>query len=151
VGRIVAILLCSGPSVRLEGPAARALLFRLPEGKFRFIGAVALGHVIVASPSMLEGRAGLWTLCHELAHTRQHDVLGPLYLPLHGLAQLVSSLISLIRPIPGYPGTHAYNPLERGFIAVPYDVLCEGGTSDEIERDVFAAFGVGQRTLTALG
>jgi hypothetical protein len=45
-------------------------------------------------------------LNHELAHVKQHDVLGPVYLPLHVLAQLYSQLTT---------GTYQKaNPLEHG-------------------------------------
>jgi hypothetical protein len=142
IGWVFAKLTCLGPPERVGGPAARGWLFILPPNKYRFIGAVALGHVIVAAPSMLKGEAGRWTLAHELAHTRQHDVLGPLYLPLHGLCQLLSSIVSWIRPIPGYPGTHAYNPLERGFIAVPYDALRADVARLPPDHPVLRAFGV---------
>jgi hypothetical protein len=91
---------------------------------------------------MLEGIAGRWTLAHELAHTRQHDFLGPLYLPLHGLMQLISTILSWIRPIRGYAPTHGYNPLERGFIAVPYDYLVSGELLTEDSHEVLLAFGV---------
>jgi hypothetical protein len=57
-------------------------------------------------------------LAHELAHTRQHDVLGPLYLPLHILAQTTSTALSLILPGRVRSRVHAYNPLEHTFICL---------------------------------
>ena len=73
-------------------------------------------------PEFLRGREA-WVLAHELSHARQHDFLGPVYLPAHALCQLVSALLCAIRPIRGYPPQHAYNPLERAFLCVPFDVL----------------------------
>ena len=77
---------------------------------------------------MLDGRAlaQRLTLAHELAHTRQHDRLGPLYLPMHILAQAVSALLSLGgRPI--VSRVHDRNPLEQTFICIS-----AGATHDDL-------------------
>jgi hypothetical protein len=63
-------------------------------------------------------RAARLTLAHELAHTRQHDWLGPLYLPLHILAQLGSALATRGRATT-VSRVHDQNPLEQTFICVP--------------------------------
>jgi hypothetical protein len=80
-------------------------------------------------------------LAHELAHTRQHDWLGPLYLPLHILAQLTSAILSL-GGRPRVSRVHDHNPLEQTFIC-----LSVGATSpplpDGIDpEDLLAAFSV---------
>lgn len=86
-------------------------------------------------------------LAHELSHTRQHDWLGPAYLPLHGVFQVLSCVVALLRPIRGYPPQHAYNPLERAFLAVPFDALVgELPEGDEAEG-VLAGFGLGPDDL----
>jgi hypothetical protein len=94
----------------------------LPVGRLRGLAAIALGHAIVVEPEFLRGREA-WVLAHELSHVRQHDWLGPFYLPVHALLQLISVLGSVVRPLRGYPPQHAYNPLERAFLCVPFDVL----------------------------
>ena len=45
--------------------------------------AIALGHVVLCVNEIDEP-----TLAHELAHVRQHERWGPLFLPLYGLASL---------------------------------------------------------------
>ncbi len=125
LGRTLARLVGCGPAQRLGGRAVPAYLYRLPHGRLRGLGAIALGHAIVVEPEFIRGREA-WVLAHELSHARQHDFLGPAYLPAHGLCQLVSALLGLLRPIRGYPSQHAYNPLERGFLCVPFDVLANG-------------------------
>ncbi len=64
-----------------------------------------------------------------MSHTRQHDWLGPIYLPLHILCQMVSVAIHRVRPVPGLTPLHAYNPLERTLLHVPFDVLLESDES----------------------
>jgi hypothetical protein len=81
------------------------------------------------------------TLAHELAHTRQHDVLGPLYLPLHALAQVASAALSLGRP-PVVSRVHDRNPLEQTLIC-----LSAGATRPPLPdgadpEGLLAAFGV---------
>ena len=75
------------------------------------------------------------TLAHELAHTRQHDWLGPLYLPLHILAQATSALLSLGRPVV-VSRVHDRNPLEQTFICLSagatHAPLPEGCEADEL-------------------
>ncbi|SRR5690606_30295003 len=135
-------------AARIGGPAARAWLYYLPEGRANALGAVAVGHVIIAAPKFLEKNRA-WILAHELSHTRQHDWLGPLYLPLHALAQLVSVALTTVRPVPGYSRQHAHNPLERRLLCVPFDVLAErtphGGPGDA-GNPVLAAFGLREPT-----
>jgi len=126
----------------------------LPDHFRWWFGAVALGHVILAQPGFLQGEAGRWTMAHELSHTRQHDVLGPLYLPLHGLLQALSAVFSMFRSVPGYSIVHAYNPLERAFLCVPFDHLAalRAGRSivDENAQEVLRAFGVNDFSCRSL-
>ena len=105
---------------RVGGPAARAWLYVIRPGLgLDWVGAVTLGHAILARPGMLDGPAlhARLTLAHELAHTRQHDWLGPLYLPLHILAQATSAALSL-GGRPAVSRVHDHNPLEQTFICI---------------------------------
>jgi len=77
------------------------------------------------------------------AHARQHDYLGPAYLLVHFTFQLLSGLVSLLRPIAGYPPQHAYNPLERALLCVPFDALIAPELpSGQTARQVLEAFGL---------
>ena len=80
---------------------------------------MTLGHAILHRPGMIDGGAlhARLTLAHELAHTRQHDRLGPFYLPLHALAQAASALLSIGRPVV-VSRVHDRNPLEQTFICL---------------------------------
>jgi hypothetical protein len=93
-------------------------------------------------PAFLAAR-GRWVLAHELAHTRQHDWLGPTYLPVHAMLLFLSMVIYLFRPVAKFSPWHAYNPLERVLICVPIDVVVvppapEGPLADGVLR----AFGL---------
>lgn len=76
--------------------------------------AMSLGHVQVyaggrcrsADGSPAANRFGIPVVTEETLHTRQAEVLGPLYLPLHALCML-GSLVS-------GGGTHDHNLLELG-------------------------------------
>jgi hypothetical protein len=137
----LAALIGCGPSEAIGGNASPARLYRLPQGRLRGLGAIAIGHAIIVEPSFLAGRAH-WLLAHELSHTRQHDWLGPTYLPIHALLQLVSALLSMVRPRAGFPPQHAYNPLERSLLCVPFDVLATGAfPSDPRAHELLQAFG----------
>lgn len=82
-------------------------------------------------------------LAHELSHTLQHDWLGPAYLPLHILCQIASSAINRARPVTGFTAIHAYNPLERVLLHVPFDVLLESDESlDSGDPRVLKMFGL---------
>ena len=107
--------------------------------------AVAIGHVVIVEPALL-ARHGRWLLAHELSHARQHDWLGPAYLPAHAMLLALSAAMSLIRPrhSPRHAKLspwHAYNPLERVLIDVPIDAVVrppEGALAD----DVLQAYGL---------
>jgi len=116
-------LLVSGRLPRREGgPAAAGWLYPIrPRLGLDWVGAITLGHAILYRPGMLEGRSlpARLTLAHELAHTRQHDFLGPLYLPLNALAQLASAAVSLASGRrPAVSRVHDWNPLEQTFICL---------------------------------
>src|SRR5262249_2268433 len=99
---------------RVEGPAAVGWLYPIkPRIGLDWVGGVTLGHAILYPRGILDGPdlPARLTLAHELAHTRQHDVLGPVYLPLHIAAQAVSTLLSLGRPVV-VSRQHDRNPLE---------------------------------------
>jgi len=140
-------LLASGGRLprRVGGAAAIGWLYPIRRGRgLDWVGAVTLGHAILHRPGLLDGPAlaQRLTLAHELAHTRQHDRLGPLYLPLHILAQAVSALLSLGgRPV--VSRVHDRNPLEQTFICIS-----AGATHDRAPfpdaretEDFLAAFG----------
>jgi len=144
LGHVASLLVSGRLPRRVGGPAARAWLYLIRPGLgLDWVGAVMLGHAILARPGMLDGpslRARL-TLAHELAHTRQHDWLGPLYLPLHILSQAVSAALSLgARPV--VSRVHDHNLLEQTFICLPASATrppLPGGVDAEA---FLAAFGV---------
>jgi hypothetical protein len=136
---------------RIQGPAASASLYEIRPGLgLDWVGAVTLGHVILHRRRFFTGQHGKLILAHELAHTRQHDILGPLYLPLHILAQSISAVLSLGRPA-RHSRVHDYNPLEQTFIclgasgygrlAQGNSVLCSDGTRVDA-RTMLSAFGL---------
>jgi hypothetical protein len=142
VGHMIARTLGCGRPQPIGGAAARAFLYCLPAGRFTAWRAVAIGHVIIVEGDLL-ARHGRWLLAHELSHARQHDWLGPIYLPVHALLLALSAAISLVRPLARFSPWHAYNPLERVLICVPIDALAappppQGALAD----DVLQAFGL---------
>ncbi len=143
LGHGVGLALTRRRPERLGGGAASAALYRLKSTpSSRALAAIAVGSVILADEHFVAGPRGRWVLAHELSHTRQHDWLGPLYLVVHAGFQLVSALLFLCRPLPGFPPQHAYNPLERVLLYVPFDVLAapDGGVNGD-ER-IVNAFGL---------
>jgi hypothetical protein len=129
---------------RVGGPAAVGWLYPIRDGLgLSWVGAVTLGHAILYRPGVVDGPtiAARLTLAHELAHTRQHDLLGPLYLPLHILAQGLSALLTRGRPV-SVSRVHDLNPLEQTFIAISSSALYTPRTSDDDVADVLADFGV---------
>lgn len=119
LGHAAGLLVAGRLPVRVKGPAARAWLYpsrNLWLDRWWF-GAVTLGHAIVYQPPIFDGLRGKLILAHELAHTRQHDWLGPLYLPLHIAAQTVSALLSLFTAR-HHSRVHDHNPLEQTFICL---------------------------------
>jgi hypothetical protein len=148
VGHATARMLGCGRPQPIGGEATRASLYCLPAGRLSAWRAVAIGHVIIVEPALL-ARHGRWLLAHELSHARQHDWLGPIYLPTHATLLALSAVISLIRPVARFSPWHAYNPLERVLICVPIDALTmprppEGALAD----GVLQAFGLRERSLT---
>jgi hypothetical protein len=132
---------------RVGGPAARGWLYPIRRGVgLDWVGAVTLGHAILYSRGMLDGPSlpARLTLAHELAHTRQHDWLGPLYLPLHALAQAASAVLSIARArgrSPVVSRVHDYNPLEQTFICIAAGATHAPLPDDiDVER-LLAAFG----------
>jgi len=125
---------------RVESPLATARVYLLDGSLGQAIGGVALGHAILLSRrydlATLRGRV---VLAHELAHTRQHDVLGPLYLPLHVGAQLVSSVLFRLRPVPGSTPLHAYNPLEQRFLFFGAGAIAEVLRGERLGREELEA------------
>jgi RHS repeat-associated protein len=69
---------------------------------------LTLGHVVALRDTR---SSATLTYAHELAHVQQHNILGPAYLPTHGLAQAYSFLAS-----GSYDGS---NPLETGPSSTP--------------------------------
>ncbi|MFO0693766.1 MAG: DUF4157 domain-containing protein [Polyangiales bacterium] len=147
IGHLAGLFVARGvPPRRVSGPLAEATFYPIRRPGLAFFGAVTLGHVVLIHDRAYRGRNGRIVMAHELAHTRQHDVLGPFYLPLHGLAQLVSAAISLVRPR-GRSAVHTYNPLEQTWIAFSFDaieVAAAWPEARDAELEGFlAAWGVG--------
>jgi len=141
IGHAVARLLgCHRPQ-RIGGPATNAWLYRLPAGRFKGWRAVAIGHVIIVEPALL-AEHGRWLLAHELSHARQHDWLGPTYLPVHAMLLFLSMVLSCFRPVAGFSPWHAHNPLERILICVPVDVIADPPPRGALADSVLRAFGL---------
>ncbi len=136
-------LLSGRPGVRVGGPAATAWIYAIRPGLPLPRGAVTLGHHILYAQGMFDGRRGRLVLAHELAHTRQHDWLGPAYLPLHIASQALSALASLFAGAPRHSRIHDFNPLEQTFICIaagatdawPLDATREGLGEDRLLRE----------------
>src|SRR4051812_3249309 len=78
-------LLASGGQLprRVGGLAAFGWLYPIRSGLgLDGVAAVPIGHAILHRPGVVDAppAAARLPLAHELAHTRQHDLLGPLYL-----------------------------------------------------------------------
>ncbi len=146
VGHTLGLLIAREMPERISGPAASASLYRLRSSLFsRSLGAIAIGNVILAETHFVSGPRGRWVLAHELSHTRQHTWLGPFYLPVHFVFQIISALASVIRPVVNFPPQHAYNPLERLILYVPFDVLVDPARVTDRDRDlIWQAFGVSE-------
>jgi hypothetical protein len=58
---------------------------------------------------------------------------------------MISALASIIRPVVNFPVQHAYNPLERLILYVPFDVLVDPLRISDRDRDrIWEAFGVSE-------
>jgi hypothetical protein len=138
-------LLASGRLPRRVGRrAAVGWLYPIRPGLgLDWVGAVTLGHAILHRPGVLDGPTtpARLTLAHELAHTRQHDWLGPFYLPLHILSQAASALLTRGKPVT-VSRVHDCNLLEQAWIAIPSSAPRAPGASDDEVAEVLAAFGV---------
>jgi hypothetical protein len=146
LGHLAGLLVSGRPGRRVQGPAAVGWLYPIRAGLgLDWVGAVTLGHAILYRPGFLDAgtpRARL-TLAHELAHTRQHDCLGPFYLPLHALAQAVSALVSLARGgRPRLSRVHDHNPLEQTFICLSAGAVDESLFDWTDLETYLATFGV---------
>ncbi len=133
VGRAVARVLSASPPARVSSDLATGYLCELPESSYAGLsGCVTLGDVIVCTSGAVRGPNGQLLLAHELAHVRQHQLLGPLYLLMHASAQVLSMMLHQIRPTEGISRVHSRNPLEEQLIAVPYSTLHRSSTSHHI-------------------
>ena len=64
-------------------------------------------------------------------------------MPVHFVFQIISALASVVRPVMSFPAQHAYNPLERLILYVPFDVLVDGVRSSDQDRErILEAFGL---------
>jgi hypothetical protein len=148
IGHAIARMLGCGRPRHIGGEATCASLYCLPAGRLTSWRAVAIGHVIIVEPALL-ARHGRWLLAHEMSHARQHDWLGPIYLPAHVMLLALSATISPIRPVAGLSPWHAYNPLERALICVPIEALVVPPSPDDALADrVLQAFGLEEWPLT---
>jgi len=130
---------------RIEAPAASAWLYLSGRSSKLKLSALTIGHVIIAREDRLAGFEGKLILAHELAHTRQHDWLGPWYLPAHVVCELVSSLVATFKRAPVFSKVHAYNPLEQTFICIG-----AGACRPLAAGDIKAPFALSE-LLTAFG
>lgn len=137
----------------MDGPAARGYLYKLPES-IPGVGAIALGSAILYDPRFVHGPKARAIIAHELAHTRQHDGLGPLYLPAHIVCQVISALLSVVSRRRSYSLVHGYNPLEQRWICLGVghiDGLAKGTLLSPGEEEAFfERFGLGEREWRAL-
>lgn len=118
LGHAAAMLLGGrGRSIHVDARLARARVYLCPRMP-RWLGGLALGHAVLIRRGDLPAPLGRALLAHELAHTRQADLLGPLYLPAHILAQALSFALSLALPGDVPSRVHAYNPLEQSWICI---------------------------------
>jgi hypothetical protein len=142
IGHALARLSGCGRPQRVGGRATSAWLYRLPAGRFNGLSGIAIGHVIIVEPAFL-AEHGRWLLAHELSHTRQHDWLGPAYLPVHAILLFLSMVMFFFRPLAKFSPWHAYNPLERILICVPIDVIADPPAPEGALADgVLCAFGL---------
>lgn len=119
LGHLLGLLVSGQRPRRIEGPAAVGWLYPIRTVPWlRGFGAVTIGHAILHRPHLFEGDAGRLVLAHELAHTRQHDRLGPFYLPTHILAQGASALLSSRAKVVHTSLVHDRNPLEETWICL---------------------------------
>jgi hypothetical protein len=146
IGHAVGLVVSGHRGRRVGSDAARGWLYRIRLRALQPIGAITLGHVILASPRFLEGMHGRVVLAHELSHARQHDWLGPAYLPIHVLTQIACAVAFVLRPVPGSDPVHARNPLEQRWLCLGFDAyreLVSGERLSEEERERYLqAFGV---------
>jgi hypothetical protein len=144
LGHAAGLLVSGRRPRRVGGVAARGWLYPIRDGiGLDWVGAVTLGHAILHRPGLLDTGtlAARLTLAHELAHTRQHDRLGPLYLPLHILAQSTSALLSIGRPV-AFTRVHDRNPLEQSWIAISASETHPPGPATPDIEALLADFGV---------
>lgn len=143
LGHLAGLLASGRRPRRVGGLAARGWLYPIRRGLgLDWVGAVTLGHAILATRGLVEGDSlsARLTLAHELAHTRQHDLLGPLYLPLHIVAQAASAALSIGRPV-AISRVHDRNPLEQSFIAVSASRIRAASPEDPLVQSVLSDFG----------
>src|ERR1700720_3398391 len=146
IGHATARLLGCRKPQRIGGQATSAWLYRLPAARLAGFRGVAIGHVIIVGPAFL-AEHGRWLLAHELSHTRQHDWLGPTYLPVHAMLLFLSMVVFFFRPVAKLSPWHAYNPLERVLICVPIDVIADPPPPEGAFADcVLRGFGLGDNS-----
>jgi hypothetical protein len=144
LGHLAGLLASGRLPRRVGGPAAVGWLYPIRAGLgLDWVGAVTIGHAILHRPGVLDGptTAARLTLAHELAHTRQHDRLGPFYLPLHILSQAASAVLTRGKPVT-VSRVHDCNLLEQTWIAIPSSAPPAPGAGDDEVAEVLAAFGV---------
>jgi Domain of unknown function (DUF4157) len=143
IGHAAGLLVSRRLPRRVRGPAAVGWLYPIRPGLgLDWVGAVTLGHAILYRPGLLDDGTptARLTLAHELAHTRQHDLLGPLYLPLHILAQAGSAIVTRGRATI-VSRVHDANPLEQTFICIPASAPHAPLPEDVDLEELLGAFG----------
>ena len=154
VGRFAAALVTSGEGIPVQGALTRAKLYPLCRS-WASLGAIALGDIVLYSPAFLRRHDAAAVIAHELAHTQQHHVLGPFYLPLHGIAQSISAILSLLHRGPvQHSRVHDFNPLEQTFIHIGVGCiapLARGELLSAERRDeLYALYGLTPSVLERL-
>jgi hypothetical protein len=143
LGHLIGLVVSGRRPRRAGGPAAVGWLYPIRPGiGLDWVVAVTIGQSILYSRGVLDGPSlpARLTLAHELAHTRQHDRLGPLYLPLHILFQASSALLSLGRPVV-FSRVHDRNPLEQRWICISASETHRRGPRDPDLEALLADFG----------
>lgn len=115
LGHVLGLCLSLRAPERVRGAAATGYFYPLPRW-LDAVKAVAIGDAIFYTPSFMDDEKAASIMAHELAHTRQHTWLGPLYLPAHIICQGISLLCTLLNRKVIYSPVHDYNPLEQTWI-----------------------------------
>jgi Domain of unknown function (DUF4157) len=121
LGHALGLALARRVPVPVRGVAAAGWFYPFaPNVRTGAMTAITIGHAILYQPDKIDGLEGRLILAHELAHTRQHDALGPFYLPVHLVAEAISILVTrAFGASAGVRAVHGHNAMEQTFICLP--------------------------------